>query len=342
MLQFGDVREDNGFFQEGWWIWCPSVIRAGDGLWHMFASRWPAWLPMHPGWMTNSEVVRATANKPEGPYTFAEVVLPARGPEYWDGCSTHNPTIREYGGRYYIFYTGITHPLAPLRPGEVFDSGDARFVVSRSMKRVGVAWADSLEGPWQRSDLPLLPVCPQTFYSFLTSNPSPWIFPNGRTVMLFKSRKWEHGVHSAMMIGLATADHPSGPFRVEGDKPLFGPGQFGELEDPFLWHDGNQFHVIAKDMSGHLTGQHGAGFHGVSRDARHWERGKPSLAYRREIFRPGGRVESLGSLERPFVLFQDGRATHLCAASSNGSTSFCDATRTGNLVIPLQCDISDL
>lgn len=336
MFRFGEVSGDNGFSQEGWWVWCPSIIRGPDGLWHMFASRWPGWLPMHPGWMTNSEVVRATAANPEGPYTYAGTVLPARGPEYWDGCSTHNPTIREHGGRYYLFYTGITHPFRPLAPGEALTIQDPRCLVSRSMKRVGVAWADRLEGPWHRSESPLLPVRPETFYSFLTSNPSPWIFPDGRTFMLFKSRKWVGPSHSAMMIGLAAADQPGGPFSVQGGGPLFGSNHFGELEDPFLWHDGNRFHVLAKDMSGGLTGQPGAGFHGVSGDARNWESGDPPVAFRREILREGGKIESVGSLERPFLLIQDGRPTHLCAASSNGTESFSDATRTKNLVIPLR------
>lgn len=335
-LKFGEVGQDNGFAQEGWWIWCPSVIKGLDGWWHMFASRWPSGLPMHPGWMTNSEIVRATADRPEGPYTFAEVVLPARGPEYWDGCSTHNPTIREHGGRFYLFYTGITSPLSAPQPGESFDTNDPRCVVARSRKRVGMAWADSLEGPWHRADQPRLEVKPRSFYSFLTSNPSPWILADGRTVMLFKSRAWEGTTHGAMMIGLATADHPEGPYAVQGEEPLFGPGCFGELEDPFLWHDGTEFHVIAKDMSGKLSGQHGGGFHGVSVDARQWRAGDPSQAYRREIPRGGGKVEFCGSLERPFLLFQNGQATHLCAAVSDGSLNFTDAKHTWNLVIPLK------
>src|SRR5215217_7444136 len=101
LLKFAAIDRENGFRMDGYWIWCPSIIRDDQGLYHMFASRWPDWLPMHPGWLTNSEVVRATATRPEGPYQFAEVVLPAREPEYWDGRSTHNPTVRFHAGRYY-------------------------------------------------------------------------------------------------------------------------------------------------------------------------------------------------------------------------------------------------
>ncbi|RED87566.1 hypothetical protein [Cohnella phaseoli] len=66
-----------GFRMEGYWVWCGSVVKDEEGRFHMFASRWPTWLPMHPGWIVASEIVRAVADTPEGPYHFQEVVLPA-------------------------------------------------------------------------------------------------------------------------------------------------------------------------------------------------------------------------------------------------------------------------
>ncbi|MDD3430215.1 MAG: hypothetical protein PHG02_09470, partial [Oscillospiraceae bacterium] len=64
---------EGGFVMEKYWVWCGSVVQGEDGLWHMFASRWPKTLPFHPGWGIASEIVRAVADKPEGPYRFAEV-----------------------------------------------------------------------------------------------------------------------------------------------------------------------------------------------------------------------------------------------------------------------------
>ena len=40
-----------GFQMEGYWVWCGSVIKGDDGLFHLFGSRWPKELPFHPGWM---------------------------------------------------------------------------------------------------------------------------------------------------------------------------------------------------------------------------------------------------------------------------------------------------
>jgi hypothetical protein len=323
----------------------------------MFASRWPKWLPFHPGWMVASEVVRAVADRAEGPYEFAEVVLPARGAEYWDGRSTHNPTIRYHGGHYWLFYMGSTHPFADFTPGSAGElgAGHPACIVARSMKRVGVAWADSVCGPWHRLDEPVLPTKPGTFYSFLTSNPAPWIHDDGRVTMLFKARAWMEGIrgptHGPMSIGLAEADEPGGLYRVFSDDngPLFSPGppvRFGEVEDPFLWQEGGRdgrggvFRMIAKDMTGRLCGQAHAGFLAESMPVAGgkplvWRPGTPPLAYRRELVYTDGTRRMVGSMERPFVYFRNGHPAYFCAAVSNGKNGFSDATETWNVVLPL-------
>ena len=145
-----------GFSMEGYWVWCGSVIRAEDGRYHLFASRWPRHLPMHPGWMMASEVVRAVSDTPAGPYRFEEIVLPARGAQYWDGRATHNPHITRCRGRYYLYYTGITHPFSDPVPGQPLTTDDCRVIAARASKRVGVAVADRITGPWRRSDQPVL------------------------------------------------------------------------------------------------------------------------------------------------------------------------------------------
>ncbi len=73
-----------GFAMKDYWIWDPSVIKGEDGRYHMFASRWSKQYGFG-NWVTNSEVVRAISDTPEGPYEFVEVVLPARGKQYFDG-----------------------------------------------------------------------------------------------------------------------------------------------------------------------------------------------------------------------------------------------------------------
>jgi hypothetical protein len=329
-----------GFQMEGYWVWCGSVIKGDDGMFHMFASRWPKKLPFHPGWMVASEVVHALADKPEGPYQFNDVALPARGAEFWDGRSTHNPRITKYKDTYYIFYMGSTHPFDEITKPDTLTLKSSYCTVARSNKRIGLAWSKNINGPWTRMEKPILDTKPETFYSFLTSNPSPWINEDGSVVLMFKSRKYKQGFpfQSSMMIGIATAPKVEGPYSVAGNEPIFGENKIGEIEDPFLWRDESGYHVIAKDQQGKITGEFQSGILAHSKDAIHWQLDKSPLAYSRKLKWNDGTTQTMGQLERPFILFQEGKPTHLFFATMDGAGGggFNNSTRSWNMVIPLK------
>ncbi|MEC0231408.1 glycoside hydrolase family protein [Paenibacillus alba] len=322
-----------GFRMEGYWVWCGSCVKGEDGRFHLFASRWPKALPMHPGWLVQSEIVRAVSDHPEGPYTFQEVVLPARGAEYWDGRSTHNPQIVKHGGKYLLFYMGSTHPLKEPVAGDGYGLDDPRCIVARANKRIGLAVSDSVTGPWERRDAPILATRPGKFDSFLTSNPAPCIREDGSVLLIYKARKYEGHVHGKMTFGAAHADHYEGPYRVLSENPLFPPDV--HLEDPFVWQTPEGYELLAKDMEGNLCGEKYGGIHAYSADGLNWEIGKEPLAYSRSVLWDDGIVRQMGNLERPFLLFQEGKPTHLFAATSNGTNGFHDATETWNMVIPI-------
>ena len=75
------VAHGRGLRMDGYFVWCGSVIKVGE-TYHMFASRWPAETNFPDGYRTHSEIVRATTERPEGPYTFQEVVVGKR-PDAW-------------------------------------------------------------------------------------------------------------------------------------------------------------------------------------------------------------------------------------------------------------------
>jgi hypothetical protein len=333
----GTVKRGGGFSMDGYWCWDASVIKGDDGMYHMFASRWPKDISFHPGWMTDSEVVHAVSATPEGPYTFKAVALPARGPEYWDGRATHNPTIRKHGDTYLLFYLGSTNPLGSGPHGEKFSLDDPRCIVARASKRIGLATAKSLDGPWQRSDRPILDTKPGTFYSFLTSNPAPVVHADGSVLMIFKSRRYlPNGKHSGMMLGLARAPHYMGPYSVVGNEPIFGPDKVGEVEDPFVWQNREgTYELIAKDMTGKIVGEAHAGIHALSKDGEHWQLAPKPKAWTRTLTFDDGKTETMGQLERPFILFEDGRPTYLFGAVGDGPGGFENMTKSGNIAIPL-------
>jgi len=127
------VPESARLIDEDYYIWCGSMIKSDDGVYHLFFLRWPRENGFQ-GWVSSSEIGHAVANNPLGPYKFKELALPPRGPEYWDGMMTHNPTVHRFGEKYYLYYIG--------------NRGDgATFHIHRNNQRIGVAVADHPDGP---------------------------------------------------------------------------------------------------------------------------------------------------------------------------------------------------
>lgn len=333
LLNLGPARRAGGFRLDDHWVWCGSCARDDEGRYHLFASRWPRRYPMHPGWVFHSEVVRAVADDPEGPYQFAEVVLPRRDPAYFDGQATHNPSIHRCGNMWLLFYTGITYPDPPPDPAALPAGGSLSYALAWGMKRIGLATAPAPNGPWTRRDECILDVRSGHWDNGLTSNPAPCVFPDGRVVLLYKSSHRNGHSGGPFALGLAGAEHWSKPFaRLHGEPVLRFP--HGHVEDPFLWHDGRGFRVVAKDMTGTLSGEKHGGLAASSGDGVHWQIDGP--AYSRRIVWDDGEAEVMGALERPFLLRDDrGRPSHLFAATGSGPGGFARCERTWNVVLPV-------
>jgi hypothetical protein len=329
---------NGGFSMEGYWVWGSGVIKGEDGLYHMYADRWPKAFPFHPGWMVASEVVHATSKTPEGPYQFSDVVLPARGPGYWDGRATHNARITKYKDTYVLYYMGSTHPFEDIKDPQSLTLDSHYTTVARSNKRIGIATAKSPYGPWERRDVPVLDTKSGTYYSFLTSNPSPVINDDGSVLLVFKARAYrdQYPFHGDMSIGIAKAPHFAGPYTVVSNDPIFSKDHIGEVEDPFLWRDQNGYHLIVKDQRGTISGFKHSGIIAHSADGIVWKVDKNPLAYTKTIRWNDGTTIAMGQLERAFGLIEKGRMTHLFFATMDGSGGFANGTRSWSMVVPLK------
>ena len=316
-----------GFKMDGYWVWCGSAIKSHkDGLYHLFASRWGKRLPMFEGYILSSEIVRAVSERPEGPYRFVEKVLPF-GPDEnrWDGRMAHNPSIHFFNGRYYLFYIGSTYK------GEIpvsLANGERPPICGECYSgiRIGVLWADSPEGPWNRAEEPALVPRPGKWDHQVVTNPAPCILPDGRAYLYYRGNTPE-----GLRIGLAVAPSPEGPYeRIQDDPVLKGM----DVEDPFAWHNGRHFEMLAKDMTGKLTGEKHAGVHLRSDDGISWQ--SLGKGYSRKVLWNDGRTIELGSLERPQLLLDsDRQPQYLFAAMADGPGGFEKAKSTWNGVIPL-------
>ncbi|MBE8722127.1 hypothetical protein C4F40_15470 [Sphingobacterium sp. Ka21] len=324
-----------GFAMDDYWIWDPSVIKDPDGRYHMFASRWSKKYGFG-NWVTNSEVVRAVSETPMGPYTFVEVVLPARGKQYFDGCTTHNPRIVKSGEYYVLYYFGNTYAdSSPSFEEDVWATGLAKEAWMH--KRIGMAYSKSLNGPWIRSNQPVINPRIGQWDSSITSNPSPVVLPTGQVYLIYKSSPVNYD--PPLLLGAAMADSFHGPFHRLSDKPIFSfhssEKADNDVEDPFVWWTGVRFELIMKDRFGHICGEEGGGIHAFSADGIQWVLSEPVKAYSRLIKWDDGTETVQANFERPFLLFENGKPTHLFAATGSGKGSY-QFDRTWNMVIPLK------
>ena len=325
-----------GFCRDDLMVWCGSVIKGEDGRFHMFASCWERKLGFGANWLFHSRVVRAASDTPEGPFRLEETVLPRRGREYFDGMNTHNPYIRFWNGKYYLYYIGTTYggPI-PIHASQI---SDQRFIEVWNQKRIGLAVSDSVFGPWQRRDTPLLePRDCSHWDCTITSNPAVAILPDGTTYLLYKSRSY---ANATLQIGAAMAPRPEGPFRRISDQPIFSfSNPDFHLEDPYLWYEDGKFRLLIKDDfkngSGGICGEWGAGLYGESDDCIHWQFADTPKAYSRTVQWDDGSVTTQCNLERPFLLLQDGKPTHLYLATGDGNEPY-SFDHTWNMVIPLR------
>jgi len=324
-----------GFSMDDYWVWDPSVVKGEDGLYHMFASRWSREYGFG-NWVTNSEIVRAVSKTPAGPYTFEEVVLPARGNSFFDGCATHNARIVK-SGKYYVLYYFGTHYKDPVPKltEDVWSTGLAQ--KSWMNKRIGMAWSTSVYGPWTRSEKPILEPRAGHWDASITSNPSPVVLPDGSVYLMYKSSEKDH--HPPLLLGAAKAASFRGPYERLSDQPLFQFHSKGKMdndvEDPFVWWAKDHYELIMKDRFGHICGEEGGGIHALSKDGIHWNLAKPVKAYSRTVLWDNGTATKQGNFERPFLLFEDGKPTHLFAATGTGEQPY-QLDRSWNMVIPLK------
>jgi hypothetical protein len=334
--RIGRIPRKSGLQDENYWVWGSTVVQGDDGLFHMYVSRWSRDLPFHPGWMCECEIAHATAESVLGPYTFSDVALGKRGAQYWDGQACHNPKIVRHQDKYLLYYMGSTHPFEPYPDTEDKSTKGKHCILARSNKRVGVAVADSPYGPWTRFDDPILPTRPDTFYSFLTSNPSAVVHDDGSVLLMFKARAYEGDTHGGMTIGIAQAPHFKGPYTVVGDQPIFGPNKLGEIEDPAIWLDDSGYHMLAKDMTGDICGERHAGILCHSPDGLDWQLDETPRAYSKEITWEDGEAGFLGQMERVFPYVENGKLNTLFFAVMDGGGGFDKGKQSWNIAIPLQ------
>jgi len=283
------VPVDSGFEMSGFFVWCGSLIRVNDQF-HLFASRWPEETGFPDGYRSHSEIVRAVAPNPLGPFVFQEVVLSGRGGDYWDGKMCHNPKIVRIGSRFVLYYIGSA--------------------ISSGLRKIGYATADSIEGPWLRLPGPI-PLGDDA------NNPAPFIEDNGAVLLAFRDEK--------LRMHIAQAPSFVGPYTVVS----YDIYPAGRLEDPDLSFSDGRYNMVMEDNEGVLTGSVRHGGHLVSSDGITWAPANPVKLYSHTIEIEDGTTMSVIRRERPEMFNMHnpqksrGEPTHLITAVQSEDGTKC-------------------
>ncbi|MDO6809671.1 glycoside hydrolase family protein [Zobellia galactanivorans] len=310
-------------------IWGASVVKGTDGKYHMYYSRWPQCLG-HFAWVTDSEIAYAVSDSPEGPYTFVNVALPRRAITYWDGTTTHNPTILLKDNKYYLYYMGSTSNHVAVQPTSMQNKD---WWIYRNNQRIGVAVSDNPVGPWKRLDKPIIDVGsdPRAPDALMTSNPATTITPDGKVLLIYKGvgkSKTHEDIDMGKIQGqtdykgekvrfmVAFADNPLGPFKKEAQTifELKGAEDVKMIaEDPYIWFQDDMYYAAVRDVEGLYTGDVGAIALIESKDGLCWKAAKHPLILGSSFKWVNGE-NSEGKLERPQLLIENGVPTYLFGA----------------------------
>ena len=352
-----------------YFVWGASVIKGDDGKYHMLFSLWESGAEggsFVKDWVLQSKIGYAVSDYPDKGFRFQKIVL--KGTRYhgdnvsWDAQMVHNPHIKKFNGKYYLYYIGSKDP-GEQPQGSTGENLDKRGRVQQSLC-IGVLEFDSFEnlllGNFIRSKQPLL--TPRTRVkannivkgspfgtvakpdNIIVVNPSVVYNPKIQKYMLyFKGNVYEphwKGVH-----GVAIADTPKGPF-----KPLenfvfdvrMPDGTLASTEDPFVWYSPKlqQYMAIVKDFTGRLTGHKKTLALLSSTDGIVWDLTAKPLFMERKLHLMDGSVIEVDRLERPqLLLSEDGMPQYLYAASALGNVNVKNDGSSFNVQIPLEVEL---
>jgi hypothetical protein len=195
-------------------------------------------------------------------------------------------------------------------------------------KRIGLATSASLNGPWIRTEAPLLePGESGSWDDHCTTNPGFVKHSNGQYWLYYKS--WNTSeyqnttgpIRGNRKYGLAIANQLHGPYVKHTANPVIdfsGKGNNRQFEDAFVWMENQKFNMLARDMGIY---NHEVGLYLSSENGIKWT--EPSIAYHelkayaQEPPAPE-HLKRYGRLERPQLLIRNGKPAYLFTAAQGG------------------------
>ncbi len=308
------LSEDGIFRDADYFNWGSSIIKGEDGKYHLFYARWPRKYSFG-AWLTHSEIAHAVSDNPEGPYVYLETALKGRdNSRYWDDITAHNPKIKFFEGKYYLYYIGTNVGRKGLSNKKLIEmsskstKNETRKLL-RENQRTGVAVSESLNGPWERLDNPI--VEPEGPITTLTVNPAISLGPDGKYYLIIKGDK-PNETRFIRNQAIAIAPTPTGPFKIE-NKPVIDNL---DTEDVSMWYNesNSKFYAVF----------HAHTFIGLmsSPDGLNWKKAKNYEITGKKILLDNGEFIEPDRMERPFIFLEDGVPKALTLGIKKGDDSY--------------------
>lgn len=346
-------------------VWGASVVKSGD-KYHMLYSTWESGdsLPAFgDSWVLHSKIAYATSNFPDKDFKFQKIILEGRklsGDSLaWDAQMVHNPHIKKFNNKFYLYYIGSKDPGKPSDGAPGFKLNKRNRV--QQNQKIGViefeTFNDLVSGNFNRPTKPILSprtrVKPDNIINpspkgtitkpdnIIVVNPSVVQRPSdGKFLLYFKGNiyipHWR-GVH-----GVAISENPNGPFTPIDDYVFdikMEDGTIASAEDPFVWYHKlhEQFYVVFKDFSGKITeGKPGLAIL-ASKDGITWSKPQNPFFMKKELILKNGDTIKATHLERPQLLINDdGTPKVLYCASSLVNVGSRKDGSSFNVQIPLK------
>jgi len=288
-ISYEPVPKKSGLSMDGYWVWGGSVIKV-DSVYHMFASRWIKDNMFPENYRENSEIIRATSIVPTGPYEFREVVIGERDSAFWDSNMAHNPTIHKIDDEYVLFYIGSDFSTRLPETGAL-------------LRRIGYAVSRDIDGPWVRSDKPLIEA--------ESNNPAISQY-NEKIMLMYRDHE--------LRVFLTESDSYRGPFTMVNDNVW----PAGRIEDFYLYRVKDRIYMICEDNAGEISGMDRWGVSLHSDDCGFtWKKSDPVVFYDHDLVYDDGDILRCTRRERPQLLIENGLITHLITAIYDGNNSWC-------------------
>ena len=252
-----------------------------------------------------------------GPWKYKETVLKGRRKDHWDAITAHNPKIKYFEGKYYLYYGSTNSGNQPLSEKDLIETAKEGFpsknwMPLRNRQRTGVAISNSLNGPWHRKDKPLIE--PSGPINTLTVNPAIDGGKDGKYYLIVKGDKDKIKWYVRNQ-AMAVSDHPDGPFVMQ-EKPVI---DYLDTEDMSIWYDQER-----ERFYGVFHTNKGGGFIGMvtSENGIDWKKSNEFVLMPKSIPMADGTTFKPDRLERPFIFYEDGKPKVLSMAVKNGDESY--------------------